>query len=224
MFLVPLDQPGVEVQAVYTLSGERTNITFYNDLVRRGPLAHRRGRRRLAVADARAPGRALGAVRRPPRPPRSTRPRRGPTSAGPTAAPIDATTSARGSAAVATDLEVAQLLEQRVTWMEADGRCRGRGPDGKLFSTEAMVRRAEELTELVGPDALRSRLDPTALERRPHRARPALLARHRRSTPAPARSSATSSPSGLRPPPLVTGSRRSGGLLRARRPPPTLFI
>ena len=32
-FLVPLDQPGVEVQAVRTMSGERTNITFYNDVV-----------------------------------------------------------------------------------------------------------------------------------------------------------------------------------------------
>ena len=41
--------PGVEVQAVYTLSGERTNITFYNDVARRRPLAHRRGRRRLGA-------------------------------------------------------------------------------------------------------------------------------------------------------------------------------
>ena len=32
MFLVPMDQPGVEVQAVCTMSGERTNITFYNDV------------------------------------------------------------------------------------------------------------------------------------------------------------------------------------------------
>ena len=44
MFLVPLKQPGVEVQAVYTLSGERTNITFYNDV--RDP--------RLAGASARS--------------------------------------------------------------------------------------------------------------------------------------------------------------------------
>ena len=32
MFLVPLKHPGVEVQAVYTLSGERTNITYYSDV------------------------------------------------------------------------------------------------------------------------------------------------------------------------------------------------
>ena len=31
-FLVPLRQPGVEIQPVYTLSGERTNLTFYSDV------------------------------------------------------------------------------------------------------------------------------------------------------------------------------------------------
>jgi len=38
------------------------------------------------------------------------------------------------------------------------------GPMSKLFSTEAIVRGAEELTAVIGPDALRSRLDPTAVE------------------------------------------------------------
>ncbi len=66
----------------------------------------------------------------------------------------------------ATDLEVAQLLEQRVTWMEVNGQVPvAEGPMAKLYSTEAMVRQAEQLTELVGPDGLRSRLDPTALRR-----------------------------------------------------------
>ena len=31
-FLVPLRQPGVEIQPVYTVSGERTNLTFYTDV------------------------------------------------------------------------------------------------------------------------------------------------------------------------------------------------
>ena len=31
-FLVPLRQPGVEIQPVHTLSGERTNLTFYSDV------------------------------------------------------------------------------------------------------------------------------------------------------------------------------------------------
>ena len=35
---------------VYTLSGERTNITFYNDVQVSDELAHRRGRRRLGAS------------------------------------------------------------------------------------------------------------------------------------------------------------------------------
>ena len=31
-FIVPLDAPGVEIQPVHTLGGERTNITFYTDV------------------------------------------------------------------------------------------------------------------------------------------------------------------------------------------------
>ena len=31
-FLVPLDTPGIEIQEVRTLSGKRTNITFYDDV------------------------------------------------------------------------------------------------------------------------------------------------------------------------------------------------
>ncbi len=32
MFLVPLDAPGVEIHAVHTMGGERTNATFYTDV------------------------------------------------------------------------------------------------------------------------------------------------------------------------------------------------
>ena len=31
-FLVPLDRDGVEIQPVFTLSGKRTNATFYDDV------------------------------------------------------------------------------------------------------------------------------------------------------------------------------------------------
>ncbi|STZ74203.1 acyl-CoA dehydrogenase [Mycolicibacterium fortuitum] len=33
MFLVPLDTPGIEIQGLRTVDGERTNITFYSDVV-----------------------------------------------------------------------------------------------------------------------------------------------------------------------------------------------
>jgi alkylation response protein AidB-like acyl-CoA dehydrogenase len=32
MFLVPMDSPGVEVQPIRTVDGDRTNITFYSDV------------------------------------------------------------------------------------------------------------------------------------------------------------------------------------------------
>ena len=110
----------------------------------------------------------------------------------------------------ATELEVAQLLEQRVTWMEPTARCRWpRVRCAKLFSTEAIVRRAEELTELVGPDALRSRLDPTALAdgRIEHGLRFSLGTHHLRGDQRdPAQHHR---PAGLRPPSLVDDIRPS---------------
>jgi hypothetical protein len=32
MFLVPMDTPGVEVQALPTVGDERTNLTYYSDV------------------------------------------------------------------------------------------------------------------------------------------------------------------------------------------------
>ena len=32
MFLVPLDSPGIEIQGIRTVDGDRTNIVFYNDV------------------------------------------------------------------------------------------------------------------------------------------------------------------------------------------------
>ena len=32
MFLVPLDTPGVEIQPLRTVDGDRTNITYYSDV------------------------------------------------------------------------------------------------------------------------------------------------------------------------------------------------
>ena len=129
-------------------------------------LAHRRGRRRLGRADGLAPGRALVRVR-----PasaavvehteawaaRGRRRRRH--------APDRRRRGAPALARAATELEVATLLQRRGAWMEPSGRCvpMAEGPMSKLFSTEALERvTPRTLTEVIGPDALRSRLDPTA--------------------------------------------------------------
>ena len=160
MFLVALDQPGVEVQAVYTLSGERTNIVFLNDVVvedrwRIGEVDGGWSALMISLQDEHsAPfgahlARLVDAVE----------------AWADESGRIDDPDVEARLGQWATELEVAQLLEQRVTWMLADDQVPvAEGPMSKLFSTEAAVKAAEDLTELVGPDALRSRLDPTALE------------------------------------------------------------
>ena len=164
MFLVPMDQPGVEVQAVYTLSGERTNITYYNDV--RVSDAWRiggvdEGWTTMTVAltaehgagFAAAIDRLLGAAE----------------SWARTAADDDGVAmledvdvrDALGRTAV--DLEVARLLQRRVAWMAETGLpLATEGPMSKLFSSEALKARAQDIAEIVGPDALRSYFDPTA--------------------------------------------------------------
>jgi 3-oxocholest-4-en-26-oyl-CoA dehydrogenase alpha subunit len=165
-FLVPLDTPGFEAQAVFTMSGERTNITFYGELFledrwRIGEVGAGWQSLMLALQDEHSAGFSPHLDRLVERIEAwSTRP--GPDGT----APIETEQVRRRLIGAATDLEVAQLLEVRATYMESIGKVPvAEGPMSKLFSTEAVVRHAEALTAMVGADALRSRLDPTALER-----------------------------------------------------------
>jgi alkylation response protein AidB-like acyl-CoA dehydrogenase len=167
MFLVPMHQPGVEVQAVFTVSGERTNITYYSDV--RVPDRYRIGdvdrgwqvltgtlqdehsagfgpqlRRLLATAEAWAHETTDGDGRRR----------------------IDDPDVRERLARVAAEVEVSTLLHRRGLWMRRHGIVpEAQGPMSKLFSSEALERAAQELCEMVGPDALRSYLDPTAPQR-----------------------------------------------------------
>ncbi len=163
-FLVPMKQTGVEVQAVYTLSGERTNITFYND-VRvddRWRIGEVDGGWRVMTAslqDEHSAGfanrieRLLDATEAWAR-----------ETTGPTGRPrLEDHDVRERLARVATELEVSTLLERRNTWMVAKGMVpESEGPMAKLFSSEALERAAQDLCELVGPDALRSYFDPSA--------------------------------------------------------------
>ena len=164
-FLVPIASDGFEAQAVHTVSGERTNITYYSDLLledrwRISEVGAGWQSLMMALQDEHsAPfcahlGRALDAAEQ--------------WAAEPGAdgnTPMEQAEVRRRLAKVAMDLEVARLLERRTCWMEMIGEMPiAEGPMSKLFSTEAIVRGAEELTALVGPDALRSRTDPTAVQ------------------------------------------------------------
>ncbi|OHV32275.1 MULTISPECIES: acyl-CoA dehydrogenase family protein [Pseudofrankia] len=158
MFLVRLDQPGIEVQAVYTLSGERTNIIYLSDVVVED-------RWRIGEVDGgwRALMIALQDEHSVPFSPHLARLLEAVEEWAHERGRIDEPDVGERLTRWATALEVAQLLELRTTWMVANGQVPvAEGPMSKLFSTESMVGAAEDLTELVGPDALRGRLDPTA--------------------------------------------------------------
>lgn len=154
-FLVPLDRPGIEVQAVHTLSGERTNITFYDgvqveDRWRIGDVDAGWSALMLSLQDEHSASFSGHLARL--------------LEAAEGCADLSRPDVRQRLARWATELEVAQLLEARTTWMEANGMVPVvEGPMAKLFTTEAIVRAAEDIAEMVGPDGLRSRSDPTAL-------------------------------------------------------------
>jgi 3-oxocholest-4-en-26-oyl-CoA dehydrogenase alpha subunit len=162
-FLVPAGRDGFDAQAVFTISGERTNITYFDDVFvedrwRIGEVGQGWGALMLALQEEHSTGfsphldRLLGEVER------------WAMTEDHGAATIERDTLRQELARSATELEVAQLLELRTTWMVANDHVPvAEGPMAKLFSTEALVRCAERLTALIGPDALRSRTDPTAI-------------------------------------------------------------
>jgi alkylation response protein AidB-like acyl-CoA dehydrogenase len=164
-FLVPLHTEGFEAQAVFTVSGERTNITFYSDM-----FLEDRWRISEVGAGWSSLMLALQEEHSAPFSPHLDRLLEcaetwaaEPGTDG--TAPIEREEVQRGLIRAAVDLEVSQLLEIRSTWMESIGETPvAEGPMSKLYSTESVVRHGEALTAMAAPDALRSRLDPTALE------------------------------------------------------------
>jgi alkylation response protein AidB-like acyl-CoA dehydrogenase len=151
-FLVPMDQPGVEVQAVHTMSGERTNITFYNDvyvsddwrigdvdggwIVMGTAFAHEH-----SASFAGEQWRLLEAFTA------------WAEEAGRAAEPAIAERLGKSR----TELEVATLLQRRAAWLQAEGvESHGKGSMSKLFSTERLEEQADATLELVGPDGLRA--------------------------------------------------------------------
>ena len=164
-FLVPLHTEGFEAQAVFTVSGERTNITFYSEMFledrwRISEVGAGWSSLMLALQDEHSAAFSSHLHRLLDR---AEAWAAEPGTDG--TAPIEREEAQRRLIRAAADLEVSQLLEVRSTWMESTGEVPvAEGPMGKLYGTESVVRHSEALTALVGPDALRSRLDPSALE------------------------------------------------------------
>ncbi len=167
MFLVPTDSAGFEAQAVWTLSGERTNITFYSDVRigdqwRIGEVDGGWQVLGLSLRDEHASGWGPHLIRL-----LHHAEHWATTSMSDDGAPpiVDADVRRR-LARVAIETEVAMLLQRRCVWMLEQGDIPvAEGSMSKLFSTEALQRASQDVVELVGPDGLRSYLDPTAPER-----------------------------------------------------------
>ena len=171
MFLVPLDSPGVTVDPVHTLGGERTNITFYTDV--RVPDSARVGEvnggwKILTLALNLERGSAFGAgssflgtmqtVLE-----RTTGWARNAT--GPRGRVADDLQARRRIAKAFVDYEVSRLLNHRSIWLVD----RGQMPDveaavAKVFATESLQRVCSNLLDLLGPDGV---LDHRAGDRAP---------------------------------------------------------
>jgi alkylation response protein AidB-like acyl-CoA dehydrogenase len=162
MFVIPLNTPGVEAQAVWTLSGERTNITFYSDVrvgddCRIGEVDGGWAVLGLSLQDEHASSWGPHMARL------LDHAEQWAHSSTEGSAPITDSDARRRLARIAMEVEVSELLLHRCVWMAEQGQIPvAEGPMSKLFSTEALVRSAQDVNELVGPDALRSYFEPTA--------------------------------------------------------------
>ncbi|KBZ60899.1 hypothetical protein K875_03850 [Mycobacterium [tuberculosis] TKK-01-0051] len=167
MFLVPCDSDGFAAQAVWTLSGERTNITFYSDVRvddewRIGEVDDGWRVLGLSLQDEHASGWGPHLIRL-----LDHAEHWATTSQGDDGSPPIAKTDVRRRLArIAMETEVSMLLQRRCVWMFEQGDVPvAEGPMSKVFSTEALERASQDVVELVGADGLRSYLEPSAPER-----------------------------------------------------------
>ena len=156
MFLVDVSKAGFECRPIFTLGGQRTNATFYNDMtvpdahrvgdvdggwaVMRVALVHERGLSG-GVAGPTLADRFVAWCREAPRP-------------GSTLEWADPRVR-ESLARIAMETEVARLLRARVGWVtDSGGTPALEGSMAKLFATEAAQRHFSLLLDLVGPEAV----------------------------------------------------------------------
>jgi alkylation response protein AidB-like acyl-CoA dehydrogenase len=140
MFLVPLDSPGVEIQAVHTMGHERTNIVFYND---------------VRVADANRVGEVHGgfAVMRA-----ALEAEQNVAPGSRTAWVANDTLVRERLARMAMEGEVAELLDLRVAFLDAEGD--KPGPVSALFGPESYVRASAAAIDIAGTTGMLDWTDP----------------------------------------------------------------
>ncbi len=164
-FLVPLDTPGIEIQPIRTLSGKRSNATFFDAVevddrwrvgevngawdVMRVALAFERG-----VMGGLSEGvRLLDTAKQAARTGRRSDGRR----------LIDDPAVRERLVRTEIDNEVVELLGARAAWVAASGALPGlEGSEAKLFATEALNRATDRLLDSLGPAGLLQQGEPRA--------------------------------------------------------------
>jgi alkylation response protein AidB-like acyl-CoA dehydrogenase len=162
MLLVPLDSPGVEIQAVHTMGHERTNIVFYDDV--RVADSNRIGEAHEGFAVMRAaleaeqnvaPGSRTGWVADDALEFARTRP-------GPDGTELINDVLVRERLArMAMEGEVADLLDMRVAFLDDEGD--KPGPVSALFGPESYVRASAAAIDIAGAAGMLDWTDPQSV-------------------------------------------------------------
>jgi alkylation response protein AidB-like acyl-CoA dehydrogenase len=159
MLLVPLDSPGIEIQAVHTVGHERTNIVFYNDV--RVADANRVGeahdgfavmRAALEAEQNVAPASRTGLVAKDAL--EFARNHRGADGAQ----LINDVLVRERLARMAMEAEVADLLGLRAAFLDAEGD--KPGPVSALFGPESYVRASAAAIDIAGTAGMLDWTDP----------------------------------------------------------------
>jgi alkylation response protein AidB-like acyl-CoA dehydrogenase len=164
-FLVPLRQPGVEIQPVITVSGERTNLTFYADVRVDDSL-------RIGEVDGGwdVMGVSLTFERSMPQGGDSVRLLKAMEQWASTM--VDQAGKRRGDdpdvlarlGRAAAENEATILLARRCAWLHHSGILPGvEGSMAKLFASESLTRQSADFVDLLGPDGIRSHGDASAI-------------------------------------------------------------
>lgn len=155
VFLVPLDDPGVEIHPVHTFQDERTNATFYEnvripDAYRIGPVNGGLQVMGFALTIEQGGGGFTGPHRHVVE--SAVDWARDAVRDGGKA--IESPRVLERIAAAAARSRASYLLYWRALWLKDRGGDRAAGPMSKLYSSEALLKDAVDLWELAAPDSL----------------------------------------------------------------------
>lgn len=167
-FLVPLRQPGVEIRPVRTLSGERTNLTFYEDVrvddsLRIGEVDGGWDVMTVSLTFERSGAQGGESVRMLDAMERWALATGDGTGTGDGRPPADDPAVRARLGRAAAENEVSTLLGRRCAWLQQTGTLPGvEGSMAKLFASEALTRQSADFVDLLGPDGIRSYGEPAA--------------------------------------------------------------